>query len=97
MVLNSSGSELRQFEELSRVPNARQMWKFGTGGSFVVIVEWCTESDNGWAHGAAPAVWPGAPGSGPGVMSWSGDGTVGQAAVPQTCAGAVRVVMPRGA
>ena len=33
-------------------------------------------------------------------MSWSGDATVrGQAAVPQTCtwAGAVRVVMPRGA
>ena len=34
-----------------------------------------------------------------GAMSWSGDETVGQAAVPQTCttAGAMRVVMPRGA
>ena len=51
--------------------------------------------------GGGPAVWPGAPGSSPGDVLVEGrDGAGGQAAVvPQTCttAGAVRVVMPRGA
>ena len=55
----------------------------------------------GGAHGGGPAVWPGAPGSGPGEVLIGGrDAVLGQAAVvPQTCTwpGAVRVVMLRGA